>query len=245
MLFACTMADRMIFMPPEKSYSLEDQGAVTFGEEDEFAGFYFPARDAAAPTLLWGHGNAEDAGNARVAVQQFRNQGFGVMIYDYAGYGRSQGKPSEEGTYRSAEAAFAFLTIEQGVDSKTIVLLGQSVGSGPSVYLAEKGEGAGLVLISPFKSVFRVVTRVKILPWDRFDNLKRMKSVEMPLLVIHGTADEVVPVSHGKKLFERHRGEEELVLLEGVGHNDLWATAGDEVTAKVTEFARKVVQENR
>ena len=239
------MANRLIFMPPTMSYSLEEEGAVSFGEEGEYGGFYFPARDAAAPTLLWAHGNAEDAGYVRAVTGQFQEQGFGVMIYDYPGYGRSKGKPSEQGSFDSADAAFHFLTSEQGLDPETIVLLGQSVGSGPSVYLAEKEQAAGLVLISPFKSTFRVATRVKILPWDIFDNLKRIKAVEMPLLVIHGTVDEVVPVSHGKALFEKDRGEKELLLLEGVGHNDIWASAGDEVAAKVSEFARKVVKGQR
>ena len=229
-------------MPPTSSYSLEDEGAVKFGEGDEFSGFYFPAQGEAKPTLLWAHGNAEDAGYVREVTQAFQEQGFGVMIYDYPGYGLSKGKPNEPGTYRSADAAFDFVTREKGRDPENVVLLGQSVGSGPSVYLAAKEKAAGLVLISPFKSTFRVVTRVKILPWDRFDNLKRIKSVKMPLLVIHGSEDIVVPATDGEALFEKHGGEKELLLLEGVGHNDIWAMGGDEVTAKVSEFAQKVVR---
>ena len=244
MLYACTMADRMIFMPPTKSYSFEEKGAVRFGEEGQFGGFYFPARDKSLPTLLWAHGNAEDAGYVREVTDGFQEQGFGIMIYDFPGYGRSEGKPSEEGTYRSADAAFDFLTNKKGLATKNLVLLGQSLGSGPSVYLAEKEKAAGLVLISPFKSTFRVVTRVKILPWDRFDNLKRLKSVTMPLLVIHGSADNIVPATDGQTLYEKHRGKKDLLLLEGVGHNDIWSAAGDEVTDKVSEFALKVVEES-
>lgn len=241
-LYACTMADRMIFMPPEASYAPEEEGAVIFGDQGEFAGFYFPAPDAEAPTLLWAHGNAEDAGHARGLARGFQAEGVGVMIYDYPGYGHSKGKPSEKGAYRSAEAAFDFVTREQGREPKSVVLLGQSVGGGPSVYLAEKGEAAGLVLISPFKSAFRVVTRVKILPWDRFDNLKRMKSVELPLLVIHGSEDEVVPASHGEALHKVHEGEKKLLLLPGVGHNDLWPLASEKVLSEVIKFSRKVVR---
>ena len=239
-LFACTMADRMIFMPPELSYSLSDDGAVQFGENKEFAGFYFPPARAQVPTLLWAHGNAEDAGNTRFLAQLFHAEGFGVMIYDYPGYGLSEGQPNESGTYRSADAAFDFLVKEKGQSPKDIVLLGQSVGGGPSTYLAEKGDARGLILVSPFKSAFRVVTKVKLLPWDRFDNWKRMKNVEIPLLVIHGDVDEVVPYSHGLALYERHQGKKTFLRLEGIGHNDLWGNAGDRVVAKIVKFVREV-----
>lgn len=236
MLFACTMANRMIFMPPEPSYALSDKGVVQFGENQEFSGFYFPAVRPDAPTLLWAHGNGEDAGSVRGIASLFQAEGVGVMIYDYPGYGFSEGRPNEQGTYRSADAAFDFLTKEQGKSPKSIFLLGQSVGGGPSTYLAEKGEAAGLVLVSPFKSAFRVVTQVKLLPWDRFDNWKRMKKVQIPLLVIHGDADEVVPYSHGVALYERHQGAKNFLQLEGVGHNDLWGNSGDEVKAAIVKF---------
>lgn len=240
MLFACTMADRLVFMPPAPSYGLSDEGVIQFGEEKEFSGFYFPASESSAPTLLWAHGNAEDAGNVRPLARMIQAEGMGVLMYDYPGYGLSEGAPNEGGTYRSAEAAFDFLTKEQKRAPKSIVLVGQSVGSGPSTYLAEKGEVGGLVLISPFKSAFRVVTKVKVLPWDRFDNWKRIKEVDIPLLVIHGDADEVVPFAHGKALFERHGGKKTFLPLEGVGHNDLWRNSAGEVVEAVMKFAGEI-----
>ena len=240
MLFACTMANRMIFLPPEPSYGQEDQGVVSFGEGDEFSGFYFPAESADAPTLLWAHGNGEDAGSSQWIAARMQAKGIGMMVYDYPGYGYSEGKPNEKGVYRSADAAFDFLTKKQGRSPKSVVIVGQSVGSGPSVYLAEKGEAAGVILISPFKSAFRVVTRVKLMPWDVFDNWKRIKSMDLPLLVVHGDADEVVPYSHGEALFNRYEGEKEFIRLEGVGHNDLWPRANGEVIPAIVEFAEKV-----
>lgn len=228
-------------MPPAASYALSDDGAITFGVDKEFSGFYFPVGKEGSPTLLWGHGNAEDAGHARGLARGLQAQGIGVLIYDYPGYGHSKGQPSEEGTYRSADAAFEYLTVVEKKNGKSIVLLGQSVGGGPSVYLAEKGEAAGLVLISPFKSAFRVVTKVKVLPWDRFDNFKRILNVEIPLLLVHGDSDEVVPFSHGQALFERHKGEKTFLRLEGVGHNDLWPRSSDEVIDAVREFSLKAI----
>lgn len=241
MLFACTMADRAIFLPPSASYSLTEEGVVRFGPENEFSGFYFPASDAGEPTLLWGHGNAEDAGHVRQVLAPLLDEGLGVMIYDFPGYGFSEGKPSEKGSYASAEMAFSFLLEEKKLKASQIVLLGQSVGGGPTTYLAAQGSGAGLILISPFKSAFRVITKVKILPWDRFDNLKRMSAVEMPLLLIHGEADDVIPFDHGKALFEKHRGPKEFLKLSGVGHNDLWPLANDEVLAAIIDFSRRSI----
>lgn len=84
----------------------------------------------------------------------------GFLAYDYPGYGLTRGKPSEKGVYRNAEAAYQYLTEKKGHSSSQIFLVGQSVGSGPSTYLAEKGKGSGLILISPFKSAFRVGTGV-------------------------------------------------------------------------------------
>ena len=239
-LFACTLADRMLFIPPPPSYSLSDEGLVQFGTDKEFAGFYFPAEKEEAPILLWAHGNGEDAGQVLPVALQLNQMGLGLMVYEYAGYGLSEGKPSEPGTYRSADRAFEFLVQEKKKKPEQIILIGQSVGSGPSTYLAEKEKAAGLVLISPFKSAFRVVTKVKLLPWDRFDNFKRMKNVELPLLVVHGDADEVVPFSHGQALFARHQGEKKFVRLEGVGHNNLWAQSADEVFAEIVAFADQV-----
>lgn len=243
MLFACVIANRMIFMPPAPSYAPTEEGVVQFGAEREFAGFYFPPPRPGAPTLLWAHGNGEDAGQVRHLAHAFHAEGLGVMVYDYPGYGLSPGPPSEEGTFRCAEAAYDFLTKEQNLEPKDIVLFGQSVGSGPSSWLAEKKEVAGMVLISPFKSTFRVVTRVKILPWDRFDNWKRIQSVEIPLLVIHGDVDKVVPFSHGKALYQRYRGEKEFVRLEGIGHNDLWSRSSEVVLEATIAFVQRVTSE--
>ncbi|WP_411846839.1 alpha/beta fold hydrolase [Roseibacillus persicicus] len=240
LLFACTMADRMIFMPPPASYSLTDEGVVQFGVAKEFSGIYRPTSEAGTPTLLWAHGNAEDAGSVDEVASLFSRQGFGVMVYDYPGYGHSKGKPNEQGVYRSADAAYDFLTKEQGVPPEMIVLVGQSVGGGSASYLAEEGKGAGLVLISPFKSAFRVITKVKVLPWDRFDNLKRMGKIEMPLLVIHGDVDEVIPHDHGIALYEKHSGPKEMLGLKGVGHNDLWALANQAVVEAIEEFWSRI-----
>lgn len=221
-MLSCSIADRMIFQPPTPTYSASTEGLVRFGKEEEFAGLFFPAQFEDAPVLLWGHGNAEDAGHFSELALQFQARGISVFVYDYPGYGLSAGEPNEAGTYQAADEAYRFLLEDKKISPERIFLLGQSVGGGPSTYLAEKVDAKGLILISPFKSAFRVVTKVKVLPWDRFDNWKRMPKVEMPLLLIHGENDQLIPVAHGRALFDRHKGPKEFLKLEGTGHNDLW-----------------------
>lgn len=237
-LFACSVANRMIYMPPPASYGGGEGGFVRFGDDEQFAAFYLDAPDEKAPVLLWSHGNAEDAGSLIPLGESFRQKGVGLFLYDYPGYGLSRGKPNEKGCFEAADQAYAYLVNEKKIAPERIVLVGQSLGSGASSYLAAKKKAAGVVLISPFISTFRVVTRVKILPWDQFDNLKALKRSSLPLLVVHGDADEVVPFWHGRKLYEAYQGPKEFLTLEGVGHNDLWPASGDEVREAVSQFAK-------
>ena len=238
-LFAFIMSEKLIFLPPAPSYPDNAEGFVEIveGEDTRIVGFYHPPAEPGGPVLLWSHGNSEDAGSIRSLLSRFAQRGLGYLAYDYPGYGLSGGEPSEKGTYRAADEAYRYLTEQRNHREEDIFLVGQSVGSGPSSYLAEKGAGAALILISPFKSTFRVLTQVKILPWDRFDNWKRMKNIRIPLLRTHGDAEEVVPYSHGKELFARHSGDsKEFMSLPGVGHNDLWPLADDEVGDTIIRF---------
>ena len=107
------------------------------------------------PILLWSHGNAEDLGSVYSVMQEFHELGFGIMAYDYPGYGSSSGSPSEDGCYSAIQAAYDHLTGQLGHPAKRIILTGQSVGSGPTCWLAAKDDHVGVSLISPFTSAFR------------------------------------------------------------------------------------------
>ncbi len=149
LIVACGFSDRFIFQPPAPSYRADDPNLVLLGEEDgHVAAFYFPPPEDGA-VLLWSHGNAEDIGGPRLLHQELAARGLGLLAYDYPGYGLSDGRPSEENCYRAAELAWRFLTNREGLPPERILVLGQSVGSGPACYLAEKYRPGGLVLISP------------------------------------------------------------------------------------------------
>lgn len=242
-IVAVFFADRLIFFPPRPtSADPGDPALVMLGEKDggeRIATLWHPPTTADAPVLIWTHGNAEDLGTLAPLLEIFAGTGMGVLGCDYPGYGLSEGQPDEAGCYRAIDAAFRFLTDEKGIPPERIVLVGQSLGGGPALWLAEREPGiCGLVLISPFLSAFRVGTRIPIFPRDRFLNLRRMPKITCPLLVFHGERDEVVPFSHGKKLFALHPGPAKaFVPLPEAGHNDLWNYYLDEVLAMVTDFA--------
>ena len=177
-------------------------------------------------TVLFSHGNAEDLGDLAGHLEEFRQHGFSAMSYDYSGYGTSSGKPSERAALLNVEAAYDYLVSQRGISPDRIIVWGRSIGSGPSVHLAANRNVAGLVIESGFTSAFRVMTRVRLLPFDRFNNLRGLERVDCPVLVLHGTDDGIIPFWHGQRLFERAREPKAHLWVERAGHNDLVGVAG-------------------
>lgn len=222
LIFVIFFANKLIFFPPSASYSEQLNGFqyLTNSQQEKVATIYKKA-DQNMPTLLWSHGNAEDLGLAESYLNYLHDQGYGILAYDYPGYGLSDGKPTENGCTRNIQAAWQHLTETLAIPENKIFIIGQSVGSGPSVWLAEKTKPAGLVLISPLKSINSVPFSVNPFPYDRLPNIKRIANVNSPLLVIHGDQDTVIPQSHGKAIYENHQGEKIFHNATGLGHNDI------------------------
>ncbi len=243
LLVAVFFADRLIFVPPPSNYDEAHPALVRLAgaapDQPDIAAFWYPPESATAPVLLWTHGNAEDLGTLAPLLEAIAGQGVGLLACDYPGYGLSGGSPTEMGCYGAVDLAFRHLTRDLGIDAGRIVAVGQSVGSGPAVWLAAREPDLrGLVLISPFLSAFRVATRIPLFPGDRFPNLKRMPEVTCPLLVFHGENDEVIPFHHGERLHALHPGPDKaFVALPGTGHNDLWARQFEPVVSALLDFA--------
>ncbi|KAG6488973.1 alpha/beta hydrolase domain-containing protein 17C-like [Zingiber officinale] len=178
----------------------------------------------AVSTVLYSHGNAADLGQMyELFVELSIHLRVNLLGYDYSGYGQSTGKPSEQNTYADIEAAYKCLKENYGAKEEEIILYGQSVGSGPTVDLAARLPflRAG-VLHSPILSGLRVMYPVKRTYWfDIYKNIDKISSVNCPVLVIHGTSDEVVDFSHGKKLWELCKEKYEPLWLKGGKHCDL------------------------
>jgi fermentation-respiration switch protein FrsA (DUF1100 family) len=149
-----------------------------------------------------------------------------VIAYDYSGYGTSSGRPTERAARLNAEAVYDYLVRTRGIPPARIIVWGRSIGSGPSLHLASSRTVGGLVIESGFTSAFRVMTRVRLLPFDRFDNLKSLEQVACPVLVIHGTRDEIIPFRHGQQLFDKAREPKMRLWVEQSGHNNLGDVAG-------------------
>lgn len=178
----------------------------------------------ASSTLLYSHGNAADLGQMyELFVQLSIHLRVNLFAYDYSGYGESSGKPSEQNTYADIEAAYKYLQENSRVKEEDIILYGQSVGSGPTLDLAARlPRLRAIILHSPILSGLRVMYPLKRTYWfDIYKNIDKIPLVSCPVLVIHGTSDEVVDCSHGKRLWELCKEKYEPLWLTGGHHCDL------------------------
>lgn len=228
------------YTPGQVGLSYEE---VFFQSEDglRLHGWYVPGQSDI--TLLWFHGNGGNIGHRVEELALFHHRlGINQLIFDYRGYGRSQGRPSEQGTYRDARAALAYLEGRSDVAPERIVFFGRSLGAAVAVELAASRPPLALVLVSPFTSISdmaRLTMPVLPLHWlvrNRYDSLAHIGRVNRPLLVLHGDQDETVPLSQGIKLFEAANPPKQFRLLPGTGHNDTYSSGGPAYWDALTEF---------
>jgi fermentation-respiration switch protein FrsA (DUF1100 family) len=233
----------LIFQPPAASYEPSVQLIkIPTANNQQIAAFYLPPQSESDFVILFSHGNAEDIGHNIEFARDCRQQGFGILLYDYRGYGLSDGRPSEQNAYQDINAAYQYLVTNAKIAPSRIIAHGRSVGSGPSTWLAATHPIGGLVLESPFVSVYRVVTRWPMIPFDKFNNLARIKQVHCPLLVIHGKEDCTVPFWHGQKLFDAANDPKMNCWVENASHNDLLYYAGEQYWKTLETFKIMVEQ---
>jgi fermentation-respiration switch protein FrsA (DUF1100 family) len=240
--FAYFASDRMIFLPPTASYDARRLPIVMVpGEDGDSIATLHLANPAARITLLYAHGNAEDLGQLAPWLERYRQSGYAVLAFDYRGYGASTGgPPTADRATSDIVSVYRHAVRTLGIAPGAIVLYGRSVGSGPATALAAREPVGGLVLESAFTSTFRVLTRVPLLPFDRFPNLSELRRVRCPVLVIHGTEDEVIPWSHGRQLFEAATGPRQSLWIEGAHHNDVALVGGAKYWSALASFARSI-----
>jgi fermentation-respiration switch protein FrsA (DUF1100 family) len=206
-------------------------------------GWWVGARTASLGHLLLCHGNAGNVGDRVIHAAVLTAVGFDVLLFDYRGYGRSSGRPSEEGTYRDARAALACLLEQPGVDPARVVYLGESVGGAVALNLALERPPTGLVLLSAFTGV-RELARLHypfvpaaLVP-DAYPTLRRIGELQAPLLILHGDRDDIVPLSHGQALLRSAPGPKRMHVFPGLGHNDLVPLAGVELARVIASWVR-------
>ena len=207
--------------------------------------------DTPEVTILWFHGNGGNIGH-RVGDLALISRRLGVnsFIFDYRGYGRSEGKPSESGVYRDARAALDYLSSRSEVDPERIVFFGRSLGTAVAVELAEElaGESGsdktpyGMILVSPLTTLkdmaraLHPLLPLHLLVGNRFNSLSRIGNVHCPLLVIHGETDEIIPLEQGRELFEAANSPKRFLSLPANGHNDSFSRSGAELWQSLDNF---------
>ena len=203
----------LMYHPKENNY-LNDQLSVYIKkvkvntEDDvELLGWYHEKDLKKYKTILFFHGNAGSLENRIHKLNNFREMNVNFLIIAWRGFSGNKGKPSEKGLYKDGKAAIDWL-IKKGVDDKNLILYGESLGTGVATHLAQNKNFAGVILETPFTSMidaaktFYPYIPVNYLLKDKFENYKKIKNISSPILVMHGEADQIVPFSMGKKIFE-------------------------------------------
>ncbi len=216
---------------------------VTFAASDgvRLHGWFVSGQKAI--TWLWFHGNAGNISHRLENLELLHDElGVSVFLFDYRGYGRSEGTPSEEGTYRDGEAALAYLRSRADVDADRIIYFGRSLGAGVAVELAVGEPPFALILESPVPSIPELARRhYPFLPvWPligtKYDSLGKIDKIAAPLLVLHGDRDDVVPFAAGRELFEAANEPKEFYTIRGAGHNDTYLVGGEEYFGVLRRF---------
>ncbi len=231
---------REIAVTPQ-SYGLKFEAAeIRTADGETLQAWWVPAENARG-TVLFFHGNAGNISHRLDYLLMFNRLRHSTLIVDYRGYGKSTGTPSEEGTYRDAEAAWDYLRSAQSVRSQDLVIAGESLGGGVGSWLATKVRPRAVLLFSTFTSVADLGAQiywflpVRLLSRIGYDNLGNLKLIHAPVFIAHSRDDDVVPYVHGRKLYGAAGEPKEFLELRG-GHNEGFIFTRKESVAQLGAF---------
>ena len=249
-LYLFFMQPRLLYYPDIPGRGLDaNPAAVGLAYEEVFLqasdgvrlhAWFIPAAHPRA-TVLFCHGNAGNISHRLDSIRLLHSLGLQVLIFDYRGYGLSEGKPSEAGTYRDADAAWRYLREDRGLAASGIIILGRSLGAAIAADLASRTRPGAVILESAFTSVPDLAAG--IYPWlpvrwlsrYRYDNLGKLARVGSPLLLVHSRDDEIIPFAHGERLFARAREPKAFLELRG-GHNEAFQLSRKAYTHGLQSF---------
>ena len=236
-IIAYFLADKIIFQPQPMFYGDNDWAfqLPTPGSDKISATFY--KNESAEFTILFSHGNAENISVSSDFIKGLSGAGFNVLAYDYRGYGMSDGTPTEQKAYEDAETAYNYLVNDLKIAPEKIIIHGRSLGAAVSIDLASRKKCGGLIAESAFVSAFRVLTRYRIYPFDKFQNLDKIKQVKCPVLFIHGKKDEIIPFWHGEMLFAAANEPKFSLWLGEASHNNIFYDHEETYLQAIRDFA--------
>ncbi|MBE9064036.1 alpha/beta hydrolase [cf. Phormidesmis sp. LEGE 11477] len=251
---------KMIFFPPQSVGAAPTDVGLSYEDlylpvgDGQVHGWWIPAPAAItkAPVIIYAHGNASNLSDLVSRFQQFHDWGYAVMAVDYRGYGKSSGPfPNEQQVYEDIEAAWQYLIRQQEIAPGRIVIYGQSIGGAIALNLAiDQPEAAGLIMESSFTSMREMVDHrfpllAKAMPIDsiltqQFNSVEKMRSLQIPLLLIHGTDDDIVPVTMSQQLYGETivagKTSSRLIMIDEGDHNNLPTAGGDTYVGSIQAF---------
>lgn len=216
------------------------------GRNERIHGWWIPAEFSSDRYLLYFHGSALNIEANITHARRFHHMGFSVFLVSYRGYGKSDGTfPTEAQVYSDAQAAWSFLVEQNGIDPGTIFIYGHSLGGAVAIQLAANQPSAGgLIVEAAFTSIAdmaRRLPRYRLFPIEfivhqRFDSIRKVSLLQVPVLYIHGTEDKLVPHEMSRRLYDRTASPKQLQLISGGGHNNSAAVGGVQYLKAVRNF---------
>ena len=231
---------RLSGVPLEEVWFQAADGARLFG--------WYVEAQADRPVVLWCHGNAGNVINRLDNLKLLYRSGLSVFLFDYRGYGRSQGRPSEEGLYQDALCAHDYLTRSRMIRSERIVIFGRSLGAAVAGELAVQKPAAALILESSFPSIEAVARfyygglPVHWLLGADFILIDRLPQLLLPKLIIHGEKDDIIPLELGRQVFEAAKPPKSFYIIPGADHNNTYQAGGMAYFRRWTEFIQAALQ---
>lgn len=216
--------DTTYFTPERAGLSGVSEQVIDTPDGARVLAWYAPAKPG-QPTLLYFHGNAGALETRVERIRKYMARGLGVLMMTYRGFGGSTGAPSEAANVADAKLAYDALRAK-GVPARDIVIYGESLGTGVAVQVAADREAAGLVLDAPYTSMVDLAKLHH--PWipgrwfmtDRYETRRHIAKVHIPLLILHGDADDIVPVAMGREIFDLANAPKTIKTFQGAGHAD-------------------------
>lgn len=213
-------------------------------DKQDIHGWYVPY-SGAKQTVLFLHGNAGNISSRLFRVKFYQSLNVNLFILDYRGYGKSKGRPSEQGLYKDVRAAYDYLVKEQNVETSQILVHGKSLGCAVAIDLCLDNEVGYLILESPFSSVPNIAKEVypflpcQLLSHQKYDNVSKIKSINVPKLILHGRYDDMIGYEHASLLHENAKQPKVLLPYDG-GHNDIDYVTSDEFKTRVATILKEM-----
>ncbi len=248
-LFYPRIENFFVFFPETPFESTPDEFTLTYRDVyfhtrdgEKLHGWFFPQKEE-LPVILFCHGNAGNISHRLENIQILLRQKLQVFIFDYRGYGKSSGRPSEDGLYLDGVAAYDYLTKDEQISASKIIPFGRSLGATVAIEISLRREVKSIIIEGAFTSTREMARTMPLfypisylLP-AHYNNVKRIGRVTAPKLFIHATEDEIVPFTQGQKLFEAAKPPKFFFPVNHAGHNDTFALGGEKYAQTIAAFA--------